>query len=287
MTSNMDVGNDLLSNTSGRAVIDNLSKLHVAFVDVREKPERVASGVLVLVEGHLLVATAAHAIPTSPETRLAFASRTTRDLEPGRPAVLRYGKHPSGWPDVGFLELAPEAAVSALTKEAIGLERIGLRGPGDPDQRCFLCGYPSELIRLSRPSKHVGHLSLKGDCYTNFPISPTTWPSVSLDDHPTDKMVDIFLPYDQEEEMCYHEENEGHDRLGEPYGMSGGGLWQAAPCGNSVWSPEQVQLFGIQSSWSKNRKYVRACQVVHWLHLIYEHYCDLRHTLVERFPDLK
>ena len=287
MTGNRDDRNNLLFDTTARAVIDNLSKLHVAFVDVREKPERVASGVLILVEGHLFVATAAHVIPTSPETRLAFASRTTRDLEPGRPAVLRYGKHASGWPDVGFLELAPETALSTLTKEAIGLERITLRGPGDPDQRCFLCGYPSELIRLSRPSKHVGHLSFKGMCYTNTPISPTRWPRVSSADHPTDPMVDIFLPYDQAEEMCYHEENEGHDRLEEPCGMSGGGLWQAAPCENNVWSPEQAQLFGIQSAWSKERKYVRACQMAHWLRLICDHYSDLRPTLVERFPDLK
>ncbi|MGA2060663.1 MAG: hypothetical protein ABSG67_09305 [Thermoguttaceae bacterium] len=288
MTDSMDERNNLLFNTISRAMIDNLSKLHVAFVDVvGEEPKTLASGILVLVEKHLFVATAAHVIPSNPETRLAFASRTSRDLKPGLPVVLRYGKPASDWPDVGFLELALEGTLSVLTKEAIGLERISLLGPGDPSQLCFLCGYPEDLKWLSRPSKYEGHLSFQGSCYTNNPIRHTMWPIVSLDDHPTDQKVDIFLPYDQEEEMCFHEENEGHNHLGEPFGMSGGGLWQAVPCGNSVWSPEQVQLFGIQSAWNKKCKYVRASQVIHWIHLIYENYCDLRHTLVERFPNLK
>jgi hypothetical protein len=123
-------------------------------------------------------------------------------------------------------------------------------------------------------------------CYSNTPIKPENWPNVSSADPASDKAVDIFLPYDPEKEMWYYEENEGDDNLPEPRGLSGGGLWQGSQTKVELWNAEGVQFFGIQSRWNEEEKYVRGCQIIHWLRLLHEHCSDLRPALVAAFPEL-
>ena len=123
-------------------------------------------------------------------------------------------------------------------------------------------------------------------CYCNAPIKPANWPNVSSADPASDQAVDIFLPFDPEEEMWHYEEDEENDNLPEPRGVSGGGLWQGTLTKVELWNAEAVRLFGIQNRSNEQEKYVRGCQITHWLRLLYEHYSDLRPVLIAAFPEL-
>jgi len=123
-------------------------------------------------------------------------------------------------------------------------------------------------------------------CYSNPPIIPGNWPEVSSTDPPSGGTVDIFLPYDPAKEIWYDPENEGNANLPEPRGAAGAGLWQGSSTKVEHWNPEEVKLFGIQSRWNEKEKYVRGCQIIHWLRLLHEHYRDLRPALVAAFPEL-
>ena len=98
--------------------------------------------------------------------------------------------------------------------------------------------------------------------------------------------MDIFLPYDSEREIWYDQENEGNANLPEPRGAAGAGLWQGSSTKVEHWNAEEVKLFGIQSPWNEKDKYVRGCQIIHWLRLVRDSYDDLAPTLVKAFPGL-
>lgn len=281
-----DFGRIVVNTNNSWAVAQDLSKHTVAFVDLNTPLGRMASGVLVSIGGHLFVATTAHAVPSQPEGRLSFVVPKTKAIDAGALSILRCGKIESEWPDVGFLELDPAGALPALGKEAISLDQISLRGPGYPECRCLLFGYSSEMEQNEQTDPPQLHLRFRPICYCNAPIKPENWPNLSSADPASDRAVDIFLPFDPEEEMWYYEENEEDDNLPELRGVSGGGLWQGTLTKVELWNAEAVRLFGIQSRWNEVEKYVRGCQIVHWLRLLYEHYSDLRPALVAAFPEL-
>jgi hypothetical protein len=268
------------------AVAQYLSRHTVAFVDLNKPLERMASGVLVSIDGHLFVATAAHAVPSEPGGRLSFVVPKAKAVDAGLLPILRCGKIESERPDIGFVELDPAGTLSVLGKEAINLDKIGLRGPGFPECRCLLFGYPSKLIRTEQTDPSQRHLTLRPLCYSNTLIEPDNWPKTFSAEPASDQAVDIFLPCDPEAETWYYEENEGDDNLPEPRGVSGGGLWQGTLTKVELWNAEAVQLFGIQSRWNEEEKYVCGCQIIHWLRLLREHYDDLAPTLVKAFPNL-
>jgi hypothetical protein len=267
------------------AVAQSLSRHTVAFVDLNKPLERMTSGVLVGIGGHLFVATAAHAVPSQPGGRLSFVV-PTKAIDAGALPILRCGKIESEWPDVGFLELDPAGALPVLRKEAIDLAQISLRGPGHPEGRCLLFGQTSEMVRTEQTDPSQLHLTFRPMCYSNAPVKPEKWPNVSSADPASDRGVDVFLPFDPEEETWHYEENEGDDNLPEPRGLCGGGLWQGSQTKVELWNAEGVQLFGIQSRWNEEEKYVRGCQIIHWLRLLHENYSDLRPALVAAFPEL-
>ena len=255
----VEVVDRIVVNTNDSwAVAQDLSRHTVAFVDLNKPLERMTSGVLVSIDGHLFVATAAHAVPSQPGGRLSFVVPKTKAIDAGALPILRCGKIESEWPDVGFLELDPAGALPVLRKEAISLDQISLRGPGHPECRCLLFGQTSEMIRTEQTAASQLHLTFRPMCYSNAPIKPENWPNVSSADPASDQAVDIFLPFDPEEETWYYEENEGDDNLPEPRGPSGGGLWQGSQTKVELWnargSPtlrdsEQVERKGEVCAW--------------------------------------
>ena len=113
------------------AVAQDLSKHTVAFVDLNKPLERLTSGVLVSIEGHLFVATAAHAVPSQPGGCLSFVVPKTKAIDAGTLPILRCGKIESEWPDVGFWNLIPQGHClfyarrqSAWTKSACVVQVI-------------------------------------------------------------------------------------------------------------------------------------------------------------------
>ncbi|MHB8900578.1 MAG: hypothetical protein ACYC6Y_17635 [Thermoguttaceae bacterium] len=166
------------------------------------------------------------------------------------------------------------------------MDRISVRGPGHPECRCLLFGYPSEIFETEQTDPSQLHLTFRPMCYSNTPMEPENWPHLSSTDLAPHQAVDIFLPYDPEKEMWHYEESEGDNNVIEPRWVSGGGLWQGSQTKVELWNPEEVQLFGIQSRWNGKGKYVRGCQIIHWLRLLHEYYSDLRPALVAAFPEL-
>jgi hypothetical protein len=287
MTRKVEYYDRLVVNTNDSwAVAQSLSKHTVAFVDLDKPLDRMSSGVLVSIGEHLFVATAAHAVPSQPGSRLSFVVPQARAIDAGALPILRCGKIESGWPDVGFLELDPALALPVLGKEAIDLGHISLRGPGHPECRCLLFGYASEMTRTEQADPSQPNLTFRSMCYCNSPIKPENWPNVSSDYPASDNTVDIFLPFDPEVETWFYEESEGYANLPEPRGISGGGLWQGTLTKVELWNAEAVRLFGIQSRWNEKKQYVHGWQIIHWLCLLYEHYSDLRPALVAAFPEL-
>jgi len=132
----------VVNSNDSWAVAQNLSRHTVAFVDLNKPLERMTSGVSSVLTGTCFVATAAHAVPSQPGGRLAFVLPQTKAIDAGALPILRCGKIQSEWPDVGFLELDPAGALPVLGNEAIDLGHISLRGPGNPECRCLLFGYP-------------------------------------------------------------------------------------------------------------------------------------------------
>jgi hypothetical protein len=268
------------------AVAQNLSTYTVAFVDVNKPRERMTSGVLVSIAGHLFVATVAQAVPSQPEDRLLFVVPKTKAMDAEALPILRCGKSQSEWPDVGFLELDPAEALPVLRKDVIDLDHISVRGPGHPECRCLLFGYSSEMVPTEQADPSQLHLTFRPMCYSNAPIKPENWPKVSSADPASDPTVDVFLPYDPEEEKWYYEENEADANLPEPRGATGGGLWQGSLSKVELWNAEGVQLLGIQSRWNEKEKVVRGWQIIHWLRLLHKHYRGLRPALAAAFPEL-
>jgi hypothetical protein len=279
-------GKIVVNTNDSWAVAQNLNTHTVAFLDLNKPLEGMASGVLVRIGGHLFVATAAHAVPSEPGCLLSFGVPKTTAIDAGALPIVRCGKSATEWPDVGFLELDPTGALPILSKEPIDLAQISLRGPGHPECRCLAFGYPSEMIRTEQTDPSQFHLMLRPMCYSNVPMTPEDWPNLPSTDPASRQAVDVFLPYDPEEEIWHYEESEKDDTLPEPRGASGGGLWQGSPTKVELWNAAGVQLIGIQSRWNKTGKYVRAFQIVHWLRLLYKHCDDLRPALDRAFPEI-
>ena len=74
-------------------------------------------------------------------------------------------------------------------------------------------------------------------------------------------------------------------KLVAPGGTSGGGWWQGENV-DSVWSAEKICLIGIQSTFNEQKKYIRGCQIHHWLRLLHKNEPKLRKTLKKAFKGL-
>ena len=103
-----DFGRIVVNTNDSWAVAQNLSKYTVAFVDLNKPQERMNSGVLVSIAGHLFVATVAQAVPSQSESRLSFVIPKTNTIDAEVLPILRCGKIESEWPDVGFWNLIPQ-----------------------------------------------------------------------------------------------------------------------------------------------------------------------------------
>jgi hypothetical protein len=187
------------------------------------------------------------------------------------------------------LEYAPDVA-TALSKTPITLDRISPRGSGEANRLVYFMGFPSKAISQSIKTPAVGprliDLDFKLMFYANAPTLEDAWPELAPPDEPVAKLTDIFLKYDQEDEIWKTSGVGGKSGLTEPGGTSGGGWWQGINCEGKIWQAESVQLIGIQSKWSKKKKYIRACQIHHWLRLVYDNEPDLQNSLRTAFGEL-
>ncbi len=211
---------------------------------------------------------------------------------PGKPkqaltgmlGFVNYGKVPSERPDVGFLELSPEAAQGYTDFEALSLDRVRIREAGRRGKLIMLIGYPATESKPSRDDLGRMLLPAPSVAYGTAAFMLDEWPPVPPQDPPADQAIDLFLDYPSSGTT---DVSTGAPRtLPHPGGTSGGGYWDLGIQPNELWSSAEAVLFGIQSSWREGQRFLRGVQIIHWLRLIHDHYLEFRSELEERYPEL-
>ena len=267
----------------GDAVAENLRRHSLAFVYSRRK-SRAGSGTLVSIGNRLLIATAGHTVPESPEHVTLVGKRTPYQVEcaPAILAVARSEVH-----DVGLIEVACDAP-GQMGMEPIGIGRIADLGSGRHHRSSWLVGYPSASQIPNSPKPGV--LGFVGHVAACEPIDPIAWHRIKLgkDDDPLDPDGHAMFYYSVTDPLFVHPDNPCRDEFAaRPHGMSGGGFWQAPQSTEGRnWYPHDVCLYAIQSAWCFGHMHVKAIQIIHWLRLVADTYQHLREELIDAFPRL-
>ena len=147
-------------------------------------------------------------------------------------------------------------------------------------------GYPETYIVEKAPLKGV--VRFHGLGYGCEPIEPSRWQAISTQTGVFDEDVHIVVEFSRDV-VSYGSELPVPDGMPDPPGMSGGGIWQRpeATKDDEIWTPSDLCLFGIQSSWLYKLGYLKAIQIIHWLKLIADEYPELGRELESRFPRLR
>lgn len=255
-------------------------------VDMTDSKRPVSTGTLLNIGHRVFVITCRHSIPTKPNGKVAFVEKVNPNAgDPLYLSIISYMKDYDEGPDVGFLELEFNQGLTQLGAYPIGIDRVADLGTGKVDRGARVFGYPAEW-HTTDPQLQLNLLTLLS--LGSWVIDPEVWNTISLETRNPDPGKDIILHFDQTDQYLSWGAFSA-DQAPKPYGMSGGGCWQSTfPVDtNELWSPEDFYLFGIQASWPREGRYLKATQVIHWLRLIAVCYDDLRDELVDRFPRLK
>lgn len=72
-----------------------------------------------------------------------------------------------------------------------------------------------------------------------------------------------------------------------PKGMSGGGIWLANLIPHEgIWSPDKMQLIGIEHASDNGKSYARGTQLQHWLRMLREDQPSLAASIDQLFPTI-
>jgi hypothetical protein len=272
-----------LSAATSIAATENLYRHTAAYVFTNRKgEEKVASGTLVQIGGRILLATVAHTSPRSLES-IALVKKSRLMTPEPLTCVIR--RATSNVADVAVFEIQADAvAIAGL--EPIGVERIYDGGPGTSNFKARLIGYPDTWVlpNTSIPGLRAFH----GLSYGCEPIDPARWVAIRGHSQLFDEHLHVVLEFSRDVIDC-GPKLAVPDGTPDPYGMSGGGLWQRneAIKSNELWTAEGLCLFGIQSSWLTELEFLKAIQIIHWLKLVADEYPDLRDELNDRFPRIR
>jgi len=279
-----------IASESSQAVFKFVSQFAVSVFDTHDRDDdpsswEVFSGTLVEIGDHFFVATASHCVhtPLSPSRYWILGDRPHYKSD-GIPVIIAGYGMPGDRPDVGILEVDWDSLARHSTKTPCPIERIQIAGIGRPNRIVSLVGSPGQYVEPESRGEARGFKSVVIS-YSTVPIGASEWPTFGANP-PLDQNIDILLEYPGGVDHTTRLDTGAALELPHPGGMSGGGLWDQGFDTGTMWSTDNAFLFGIQSAWFPNRRYVRAVQIKHWLRLVHQHYPDLRAELDQRFPDL-
>jgi hypothetical protein len=200
-------------------------------------------------------------------------------------SIVNYGKETEEAPDVGFLEIADDENLLAMGFNALPLSRISDLGTGNSNKLTQVFGYPRDWVTTNHELQSMDFSAM---CLGADTIDPANWNTIEYEARSPDPDRDIILRSDRSQKSLIWGPFSAGKGLAEPYGMSGGGCWQFPKsfAKSGVWSAENIHIYGIQSSWPRKSRFLKAVQIIHWLKLISDHYSDLKQELVERYPRL-
>ena len=261
-----------LTDNEVNALAPHTLKYSIAILQYYSRDKNyVGSGTLIQIASRFFIATAGHNLAGAPDKclymgyskgmvyeQLPFIRRrpSANEREPG--------------PDVGYLEILSETAVSMNEKEFLPLNRIRPFIAAWPT-RVFLTGFPAEMVPVESAVKNKFNLSAIGY------LTEIRMASKLPGQH--NESRDIFIDY--ELNSVFVEKQPGM-AMPKPPGLSGGGLW-ALPINyrSELWRPSDTTLIGIERSWLKNSSCVRCTQIQHWLRLVADDYPDLTEIIDE------
>ena len=275
---------------SSEAVKQHLFPYSVCLFDTKDETDpsngwAIFSGTLVEIGRHLFVATASHCVENGDApTRYWIIPDKPGFLNDGVPRVVRAIGSPEDHPDVGLLEVDKSTIALLPSKRPCGLAQLKTEGYGRTNRLVALIGSPQEYLSEETRGAARGFKAVVIS-YNSVPLTRSEWPSI-LANPPFDENNDILMDYPSGSQNTTRLDTAQPIELPHPGGMSGGGLWDQGFNGQEIWSPNGVFLFGIQSRWNPDRRYIRAVQIKHWLRLVHQHYPDLRQEIDSAFPEL-
>lgn len=249
-------------------------------------PKKGFTSVLVNVGERTFFLTAGHCIENVDASRIAFVSKLPTVRRLVRPTIENLIHQYSDGIDAGAIEVSGSDELGHLGAEVLPVERISDVGAGDPLRAAKIAGFP-ESYKVRDVERQI--LGVAGLSLGSMPVSPELWPQVSRETRNAEPDKHIVLQFARSGVWYSKKFHPDIDKLGdqppEPFGMSGGGIWQSPKPANenAVWSAGNMRLIGIQAMWPRHGRFLRATQAVHWVRLISDNYPDLRSHLQSLF----
>jgi hypothetical protein len=258
-----------------------LFKQSVAFFVSDDNSITIASGTLVSISDKVFIATASHAVTGLVGNEVYTFYSGENGSAVSEAPILKVGKIPGDYPDVGYLELGTNEALEYLKETACPLHRLAIYGTGRPLRPVMLVGNPGEYVKEKEDAEEEATGLVPTTIgYFTVPLLEPEWP----DNTDLDPAIDIVLEYPDTPALQF--ESDESIMLPDPRGMSGGGLWDYGFEDKAQWTKKSAKLIGIQSCWYKHLRYAVVVQIIHWLKLIYSDYPDLRPIFEENFSGL-
>ena len=275
-----------ISEMGALAGTANFYRHTAAYVNYNKQgEERIGSGTLVQIGDRLLLATVAHTRPKD-LSAIALVKKSPLMVPQRVTCVTHRVASADDEIDVGILELSTDA-VRKTGLEPIGIDRIHDGGTGNPSVKARLIGYPGQYVVVKKPLPNLKRFHALA--YGCEPIEATRWDAIPDKGSATfDEDIHIVIEF-SDDVVSYGDRLPVMEGTPEPFGMSGGGIWQRPQPtkDDEIWTPSDLCLFGIQSDWLRKAGYLRLIQIIHWLKLVADEYSDLRSELESRFPRLK
>jgi hypothetical protein len=237
----------------------------------------VASGTAIKIGPRYFYATVAHAKVWSPDHLRLVPKQTHAENDEPIPFVRHVLAE--GNVDVGAFEITHEN-FEQLGVVPIDIDRIYDAGTAE-DRPSRLVGFPARYVRPAS----VGDKSVTLLSYACEPVGPTRWGAISKRKLNLDRNIDIVINYDRDV-IDWTKDSKLPTGMPDPYGMSGGGLWQRKEPlkEGQLWTAGDLCLVGIQASWLSEVDFLKAVQIIQWCKMIAEEYDDLRDMIVAQVP---
>lgn len=274
-----------LARASGVASAAHLYDYTVAYKFIHaDGSEKGASGTVVQIGQHTLVATVAHAVPSSLSSIKLIRRSPVLAPEISGGILQRFARGPDSI-DVAALVLEP-GLIDKIHLIAAPIEKLADAQNGSSSTKARLIGYPSGYVVENYPMTNAN--GVFGLSYGCEPVEPERWVHITNRKTRLDASKHIVVEYHND--VVELEKPEPLESgLPSPFGMSGGGLWQFPhrTAKNEIWTPDRHRLIGIQSGWLQDKGFLIITQVIHWLRLVADAIPDTKDELYELFPRLR
>ncbi|XZE36527.1 hypothetical protein SH501x_002106 [Pirellulaceae bacterium SH501] len=268
-----------IARSAQDASVERFIRSTVTLFDTKDNFE-VGSGSLIRIVNRFFIITAGHIIKKDADKRIWAATRKERCNLEGLPTYLAYNM--SVHPDVGYLEIDPQSATDYFfDSDFLGLSDLMLVGPGRENHLINVVGSPAQRVTKQATNDQSTDLLAGVQFFQTTPLEVSRWPNVFLQ-YPLDEAIDFLIEYPDNDEMT----KSGFPpiNLPDPFGLSGGGVWDMGMNEGKVWGPSSSRLVAIQSSWWRKLRILRAVQIKEWLKLVVEDYSDIREAVFDQFP---